>query len=53
MASLNGEHDSYPLKFFVFDYYVLYMFLGIWVGLQVPECFREDDACFSMGERAI
>jgi hypothetical protein len=37
----NGSTIIYTLKFFVFNYYVLYMFLGIWVGLQAPESLRK------------
>ena len=27
----------YTLKFFTFNYYTLYMFMGMWIGLQAPE----------------
>ena len=34
---LNGSALIYTLKFFVFNYYTLYMFLGMWVALQAPD----------------
>ena len=34
---LGGSSIIYTLKFFIFNYYALYLFLGIWVGLQAPE----------------
>lgn len=34
---LGGSAMFYTLKFFVFNYYTLYMFLGIWIGLQNPD----------------
>jgi hypothetical protein len=33
----NGSGLIYTLKFFVFNYYALYLFLGIWVALQAPD----------------
>jgi len=33
----NGSSLMYGLKFFVFNYYALYLFLGIWIGLQSPQ----------------
>jgi len=38
---LGGADLVYTLKFFVFNYYTLYMFLGMWIGLQAPECMRK------------
>ena len=35
---LNGAALFYTLKFFVFNYYTLYLFLGLWVGLHAPNC---------------
>jgi hypothetical protein len=35
---LGGSAIVYTLKFFVFNYYTLYIFLGMWVGLRAPEC---------------
>jgi len=34
---LGGSSLIYTLKFFVFNYYTLYLFLGIWVGLHAPD----------------
>src|SRR5919106_1878142 len=34
---LSGSEIVYTLKFFVFNYYALYLFLGIWVALQTPD----------------
>jgi hypothetical protein len=34
---LGGYPGIHTLKFFTFNYYTLYVFLGIWIGLQVPE----------------
>jgi hypothetical protein len=34
---LNGHDLTYTLMFFVFNYYALYIFLGIWVGLQASD----------------
>jgi hypothetical protein len=33
---LEGSAVLYTLKFFTFNYYALYLFLGIWIGLQAP-----------------
>jgi hypothetical protein len=33
----GGSPVLYTLKFFVFNYYTLYIFLGLWIGLQEPE----------------
>ena len=35
---LSGSPLVYTLKFFVFNYYTLYVFMGIWIGLRAPEC---------------
>jgi hypothetical protein len=32
-----GSSIFYTLKFFIFNYYALYLFLGVWVGIQAPE----------------
>jgi hypothetical protein len=32
-----GSDFLYTLKFFVMNYYALYIFLGIWIGLLAPE----------------
>ena len=34
---LAGSSIFYTLKFFIFNYYTLYLFLGIWVGIQAPD----------------
>ena len=34
---LGGSSLLYTLKFFVFNYYTLYLFLGMWVALHVPD----------------
>jgi hypothetical protein len=34
---LNGSPVLYTMKFFVFNYYTLYIFLGIWVALREPD----------------
>lgn len=34
---LGGSSVFYTLKFFVFNYYTLYLFLGMWIGLHAPE----------------
>jgi O-Antigen ligase len=34
---LSGHPLIYTMKFFVFNYYTLYIFLGIWVALREPE----------------
>ena len=34
---LNGYPLVYTLKFFTFNYYPLYLFMGIWIGLHAPE----------------
>ena len=33
----NGSSFMYGLKFFIFNYYALYLYLGIWIGLQSPQ----------------
>jgi hypothetical protein len=33
---LSGSSVFHTLKFFVFNYYALYLFLGIWVGIGSP-----------------
>jgi hypothetical protein len=33
----GGSDPLYTLMYFVFNYYALYLFLGIWIGLQVPD----------------
>jgi hypothetical protein len=33
---LSGSPVIYTLKFFVFNYYTLYMFLGLWIALHEP-----------------
>jgi hypothetical protein len=33
---MGGASILYAMKFFVFNYYPLYLFLGIWVGVQSP-----------------
>ena len=33
----GGSPLIYTLKFFVFNYYALYLYLGIWIGLQKPD----------------
>ena len=38
---LNGSQLIYTLKFFVFNYYTLYIFLGLWVGIRAPECLPQ------------
>jgi hypothetical protein len=37
---LDGYPMIYTLKFFVFNYYAMYLFLGLWVALQVPDFLR-------------
>jgi O-Antigen ligase len=34
---LGGSSVFYTLKFFIFNYYPLYLFLGIWVALNAPD----------------
>jgi O-Antigen ligase len=34
---LGGSALIYTLKFFIFNYYPLYLFLGMWIGLQAPD----------------
>ena len=34
---LAGGSVFYTLKFFIFNYYALYLFFGIWVSLQAPD----------------
>ncbi len=38
---LAGSPVIYTLKFFVFNYYALYLFLGLWVALHEPECLAK------------
>jgi hypothetical protein len=38
---LDGRAIIYTLKFFVFNYYTLYLFMGLWIGLQQPEFLRK------------
>jgi hypothetical protein len=33
----NGHSFIETMKFFIFNYYTIYLFMGIWVGLQAPE----------------
>jgi hypothetical protein len=35
---MSGNDIIYTLKFFVFNYYALYIFLGMWVALHAPDC---------------
>ena len=34
---LSGIPVLYTLKFFTFNYYTLYLFMGMWIGLRAPE----------------
>jgi hypothetical protein len=34
---LDGSSITYTMKFFVFNYYTLYMFLGMWIALHAPD----------------
>jgi len=34
---LDGSSIFYTFKFFIFNYYTLYLFLGIWVAVQAPD----------------
>ena len=34
---LGGSPVVHTLKFFTFNYYALYLFMGIWIGLHVPD----------------
>jgi hypothetical protein len=34
---LGGSSIFHTLKYFIFNYYTLYLFLGIWVGMRVPD----------------
>jgi O-Antigen ligase len=34
---LSGSSIVDTLKFFVFNYYTIYIFFGMWIGLQMPE----------------
>jgi hypothetical protein len=34
---LSGTPLVYTLKYFVFNYYTLYMFLGMWIALHAPD----------------
>jgi hypothetical protein len=36
---LGGSSLFYTLKFFVFNYYAIYLLFGIWIGLHAPEFF--------------
>lgn len=33
---ISGSSLFYTLKFFIFNYYVVYLLLGIWIGLRSP-----------------
>lgn len=37
---LSGSSLLYTLKFFIFNYYTLYIFFGMWVALQAPDSLR-------------
>jgi hypothetical protein len=34
---LSGQSIVHVLKYFIFNYYTLYLFLGIWVALRAPD----------------
>ena len=38
---LEGGSTLYALKLFIFNYYTLYLSLGIWVGLRAPDFLRK------------
>jgi hypothetical protein len=38
---LGGTDIIYTLKFFIFNYYALYLFLAIWVGVHAPDFLRK------------
>lgn len=38
---LGGKDLFYPLKIFIFNYYTIYLFLGIWVGLHSPDLLQK------------
>ena len=38
---LSGVPVVHTLKFFTFNYYTLYLFMGMWIGLQAPEYMRQ------------
>ena len=38
---LGGSGLVYTLKFFVFNYYTLFMFLGMWIGFHSPDYMRK------------
>jgi O-Antigen ligase len=47
MRGAFGSSLFYTLKFFIFNYYALYLFLGIWVGIQAPEFLPKLIRCIS------
>ena len=53
----RGVLAGYPaintLKCFTFNYYTLYVFMGIWIGLQVPEFLPKADTRHRLGERNL
>jgi hypothetical protein len=38
---LSGSPLVHTLKFFVFNYYTFYIFMGIWIGLRAPEYLQK------------
>jgi hypothetical protein len=38
---LSGNPPIETLKYFIFNYYCIYLFLAIWVGLRCPDLFRK------------
>ncbi len=38
---LAGDPVVDALKYFIFNYYTLYLFLGIWIGLRAPSFLRK------------
>jgi hypothetical protein len=37
----SGSDILYTMKFFIFNYYVLYLFLGMWVALHEPDFLQK------------
>ena len=34
---LGGSPVLYTMKFFIFNYYAIYLFLGLWIGMRSPD----------------
>ena len=50
---LEGSPVLYTLKFFIFNYYPIYLFLGLWIGLRAPDFLPHTGARYRLDQRYL